>query len=389
MAVTGGTISVDKSWYFLIDYVWARGVWKASDVTTQADLVATSHVGNQVSLKRLLASEPSNMLGVWFAPNGDNSKLILELKKVSLQWGARIRLGNPSPAEAWNALNYTLSPRLKYSLPACTLSEQECQSIFFPAIKAALPKSNICSMMPGAVRDCPQQYGGLGISSLYHFQGTSRISILTEQIFLKSTTGLLLLQNIEDMALETGLYGLLWDMPFPYITKYVARHSYIYHILQYNHDNNISLHIDHKTLQPQRQGDESIMLHASYYFSTIADLRSIQRVRMMLGVVHISDITSANGTRLDKQMLDTNVQQKVKNTYDWPSKHHVNAKDISIWRKLLNYIFPLETKSLPIPLGNWNTMTTEQWLNSWDFSLLQIKNFYIKIMEILFGHASF
>ena len=117
------------------------------------------------------------------------------------------------------------------------------------------------------------------------------------------------------------------------------------------------------------------MLHASYYFSTIADLRSIQRVRMMLGVVHISDITSANGTRLDKQMLDTNVHQKVKNTYDWPSKHHVNAKDISIWRKLLNYIFPLETKSLPIPLGNWNTMTTEQWLNSWDFFITPNKEF--------------
>ena len=99
-----------------------------------------------------------------------------------MQWGAKIRLGNPSPAEAWHALTCTISPKLKYPLPASTLSQKECQSILFPTIKAALPKSKICSMMPAAVRDCPQQYGRLGLSSLYHYQGTSRVAILTEQI---------------------------------------------------------------------------------------------------------------------------------------------------------------------------------------------------------------
>ena len=170
------------------------------------------------------------MLGVWFTPNGNNSKLIKELKLTALQWGAKIRLGNPSPSEAWYALTCTISPKLKYPLPACTLSQKDCQSIMYPAIKAALPKSKICSTIPTPVRDCPQQYGGLGLSSLYHYQGTSRISILSEQIYQKSTTGMMLLQNIEDMALEIGLYGLIWNHPFEFISKYVARHLSLIHI---------------------------------------------------------------------------------------------------------------------------------------------------------------
>ena len=181
--VTCGAISVDKSWFYLIEYVWARGKWIAQDANTGIDLVATNTNGTDISLKRILASEPSEMLDVWFTPNGDNTKLITELKLAAMQWGAKIRLGNPSPAEVWHAFTCTISPKLEYPLPASTLSQKECQSILFPAIKAALSKSKLCSMMPAAVRDCPQEYGGLGVSSQYHYQGTSRVAILTEQIY--------------------------------------------------------------------------------------------------------------------------------------------------------------------------------------------------------------
>ena len=367
MEVTGGVISVDKSWFYLIDYVWARGKWVAKDVESDLDLVATSPDGHQISLKRLHSSESSNMLGVWFTPNGNNSKLIKELKLTALQWGAKIRLGNPSPSEAWYALTCTISPKLKYPLPACTLSQKDCQSIMYPAIKAALPKSKICSTIPTPVRDCPQQYGGLGLSSLYHYQGTSRISILSEQIYQKSTTGMMLLQNIEDMALEIGLYGLIWNHPFEFISKYVARHSYIYHILQYNHENNISLSIPHTTLEPNRQRDESIMSIASQFFSNCSDLRSIQKVRMTLEIVHLSDITTADGSRLDQKYLTPKLCKSHKNCYDWPQKHQVNSKDISMWRKLLGYVSPLEAKSLSMALGNWNNMSKHNWTKTWDF----------------------
>ena len=96
MEVTGGAISVSKSWWYLIDYVWKRGKWIANDANADLDLVVTSSKGDIVSLKRLHAHEASKMLGVWLAPNGNNVKLVAELKTAAIEWGTKVRLGHPS-----------------------------------------------------------------------------------------------------------------------------------------------------------------------------------------------------------------------------------------------------------------------------------------------------
>ena len=69
------------------------------------------------------------MLGVWVAPNGDTSKQISILKEAEIDWGGKIKLSNDSPREAWTALHTNISEKLKYPVPACTLSEQDCKSI--------------------------------------------------------------------------------------------------------------------------------------------------------------------------------------------------------------------------------------------------------------------
>ena len=375
MEVTGGALSVEKSWFYLVDYVWSKGKWTAIDAAKDLDLVATSADGNLVSLKRLYADNASEMLGVWIAPSGNQSKLIQELQQKAMEWGARVRLGNPSQEEAWHALHCTISAKLKYALPSCTLSKKECASILFPAIKAALPRSGICSRIPTAVRECPIENGGLGVLSLYHWQGTSRTSMLVEQLHRQSACGMLLLQCVEDMTLETGLYGLLWNMPFDLISKYISNHSLIYHILEYNSENNISISIQHKEITAQRKYDKPIMVLASSLFTKVSELRSIQRVRMKIGVTHLSDICTAQGTRLDSSISSTNVERRVKNDYAWPSKHHLNAYDIFMWRKLLKNIFSSGDQVLQVPLGAWNTTSQQQWIHNWDYFVSDDRQF--------------
>ena len=53
MEVTGGAIRIDKSWWYLVEYVWKRGKWIASDCTGTMDLVAAGSDGEMVSLQRL------------------------------------------------------------------------------------------------------------------------------------------------------------------------------------------------------------------------------------------------------------------------------------------------------------------------------------------------
>ena len=141
MEVTGGVIRTDKSWWYLIDFVWKRGKWIATDPMLGLDLVATDSKGERISLQHLRCNEASQMLGVWITPNGDKTKTILQLKVAALDWAGKMRTGHSSAEEAWTALHTNIGAKLKYPLPACTLTETECKSIMFPAIRAALPKT--------------------------------------------------------------------------------------------------------------------------------------------------------------------------------------------------------------------------------------------------------
>ena len=183
MGVTGGAISVEKSWWYLLEYVWKTGKWVTTDAGMDLDLVATSTQGEIVSLKRLHVNEASAMLGVWIAPDGNRLKSIEQQRNAALDWGCKVKMGHPSQLEAWQAIHSNITAKLKYPLPACSYTEEECKSILYPALKAALPKAGLASNLVTEVRDGPLEFGGAGVLSLYHQQGTACTIMVVEQIF--------------------------------------------------------------------------------------------------------------------------------------------------------------------------------------------------------------
>ena len=373
--VTGGALSVEKSWWYMVDYVWRRGRWIAKDAGNMLDLVATSSSGERISLKRLHAHEASKMLGIFIAPDGNKTALIQDLKSAAIKWGANMRYGHSTRKEAWTALNTNISAKLKYPLPACTLTEKECKAIMWPALKAALPKAGISSFMPAGHRDGPRDCGGAGCLSLFHYQGSTRTAMILESIHRKTPTGYFLLLCLEVMVLDVGHYSSLWDTKFSEVTQYIQSHSLLYHMWEYNVTHDIQISLNHATLSAQREGDTSIMSLALKLFPTKKDRRSIQNVRMKLNVIHVSDITTADGSKLEPKFYSTTFPSINRNDYDWPLKHHITSQDISTWRKFLKLVFAQPQSSLNQPLGAWNSMTNEQWIDNWDFFLTLDKEF--------------
>ena len=149
--------------------------------------------------------------------------------------------------------------------------------------------------MATAIRDGPVSSGGAGMMALFHMQGTSRTAMLVEHCHKQSTTGQFLQMCIEDLVREVGLYQPLWKNKFDTYSKYVSDHSLIYHACSYNSTNHIDISIPHQELMPNRENDRSIMDLATKFYDNTSVLRSIQRVRMSLGLVNLSNICAANG----------------------------------------------------------------------------------------------
>ena len=374
--VTGGALRPDKSWWYLVEYVWSKGKWRAANARDDLDLVAKAPNGEEVSLKRLHVDEAAQMLGIWMSPSGNNKKIVSTLKKQSLEWAAKVRLGRPSQEEAMVALKVNVSARLKYPLACCTLSEKDCKSIMYPAVRAALGKAGIASNLSTRARDGPITSGGAGILSLYHYQGTSRIAALIEQVVRKTPTGSQIIMCIEDLVLDTGMYGRLWDMPFEDYCKYVPKHSWIFAICEYIFKHNIEINCDHATLSPNRTGDRSIMEKVCQHFNKSSDLRSINRIRQFHGVIHLSDLASADGRYINPEFLSRGQFDGRRNDYLWPTRHHVTTADYTAWRKAMEFLFPVT--GLLTPLRQWNLENMDHWLNHWDWFTVENREFLFR-----------
>jgi hypothetical protein len=142
------------------------------------------------------------------------------------------------------------------------------------------------------------------------------------------------------MVLETGLYGLLWHQKFLAYSSWTSQHAWIYHVCEFNYTHEIRLNIAHAELKPWRDGDQSIMAAVYQYFNSAAALRAINRVRMLHGVVNVSDITAADGRALDQGFWVNNAFEGNSNDHIWPSQHHVVSSDYTLWRKAMEFLFP-------------------------------------------------
>jgi len=103
---------------------------------------------------------------------------------------------------------------------------------------------------------------------------------------------------------------------------------------------------------------------AADFLTSKGDLKSFNRVRMMHGVVSLSDITTANGRSIDRIFLASSAFEGSRNDFYWPVKHHVSPSDYTVWRKTLEFIFPNE--HLLAPLGPWIMDTNADWLAHWE-----------------------
>ena len=51
--------------------------------------------------------------------------------------------------------------------------------------------------------------------------------------------------NIEDIVLETGLFGSVWGLNSTDIGKYISKHSWLHATIAYNNEHDILLSISH------------------------------------------------------------------------------------------------------------------------------------------------
>lgn len=121
-----------------------------------------------------------------------------------------------------------------------------------PAISAALIQPGISHNLLCEIREGPIVGGIVGVLSFFHYQGTSKTTMLVDQIARGTPCGKVI------SVVHTDLCGT-W--------VWITCRDMIFTTCQYNYENNIKIDVKYSTLESKQQGDHSIMQVATQCFN--------------------------------------------------------------------------------------------------------------------------
>ena len=200
LRTTGGALRVDKSFWYLIHFIWENNEWKYATKDQQpGDLDVRGVSGNREHLSRLEPSEAKETLGVFLAMDGNNKKQIKHLRDKGTEFAEQIRSSSLNPDESWHAFKTTIQKTLEYPMEAINLTESEWDYIMQPILTATLPKSGIVRTYPRTLLYASRSFSGLGILHPYIHQQLKHIHTCMEQTITASITNNLIRSNTEQL----------------------------------------------------------------------------------------------------------------------------------------------------------------------------------------------
>ena len=211
--LTGGALVPAKSFWSEVQFEWDRnGNWSYSSTKSNGKDVYMQgpDLENHV-LTKVDANEAIETLGVRLATDGSEDAQAQAMRSKAERWASKMKKrGVLNQSDAWIGLTTTILKTLQYPLPVTCLSETQCTSILAPVLNTALPAIGISRRFRREFIQGPAECMGLGLPSLYTFQGAAHIDLLVTHWRETNDTGNLLRASLESLKLEIGSN----EMPF-------------------------------------------------------------------------------------------------------------------------------------------------------------------------------
>jgi hypothetical protein len=214
----------------------------------------------------------------------------------------------------------------------------------------ALSAMGICRSFPRSIVFAPKEIFGLGIPHLYTIQEIFCLKDVVKHCFLMTLTGQLYRLSLECLYLELGSFRPLGLLPFLELS-HLASNSLIKSTWEFLYNNQLHLQTDIDLPLP-RENDTLLMINVLGYSTNYDTIHSINKFRLFLKALFLSDFTEASGNYL----LEEAWQGKQINTHrkeTWPAQGNPTLKNWAEWRNYLKHQFLARGRRTKKRLGKW------------------------------------
>lgn len=135
LRATGGALRVDKSCWYLIDFVWRNQCWHyATKAEVPGDILVRDADDQYKILPRLEPHEANETLGIYIAMDGNQKAEVTSLRSKTAAFAEQIRTGFIQKDKAWHALHSTILKTLEYPMEAINLSKRQWDYVMTPLL---------------------------------------------------------------------------------------------------------------------------------------------------------------------------------------------------------------------------------------------------------------
>ena len=360
---TGGALSVEKCCWWAIDFHWnADGTWrykKAEEIT--GSLHAKDSNNHIQTITRLEVSEAFETLGVFLAPDGNQTSQIKKLTDKASQWADRISTSHLRDQETLAALKTTILKTIEYPLLTLHLSREQLRKIMSPVLIGALPKTKFNRNFCRKTLFGPSSHLGLELHQVFTTQVIDHIDGFLRHATQETLTGKLIRGSLEAVKVEIGLPGHLFANKFQEV-GHLATDCWIKDTWRELEQENILLYEHTPSLQLSRVNDQFIMVRFCQVGFKNIQLTRLNRCRIFLQVFAKSCICSGDGKYLLPGMAEGINHWKGTSNITWPHQGQLPMATWRLWRRALRKAFPHDRGIFRgPPLGQWTTQTPLSW----------------------------
>jgi hypothetical protein len=332
--ISGGCLRPEKCWWYMIKFIWNKnGTWRYAQVDeTPAHILIPDENRTQQRIKSCETSDGRKTLGAFLAPDGNNNAQLTYMNNATDKWTRRIQRSFISRFSANISVRTTIMKTLVYPTAAITISEKECNKLMTKIKNAALPKMGINRKVGLKYLYGPSRYQGIAFPNLYTELCIERIKMLMKHGGQRTQIGTSITACLEGHQLEIGIDTRIFDADFKKY-DFLISDSIIKHTWKILSSTGLRIYTLHEIPDLYRQNDSFIMkeiINMTTY--SIPQIQAINRFRIHLQVVTLSDIIEGNGLQITENAYMGKQDPDRTSKWNWPNIPKPPKIDWCTWR---------------------------------------------------------
>jgi len=365
---TGGALELSKCcWYALMWKFDSKGIAHSHTNLNSSHIELTS--GDNYLQKTLVTKkhpeEAVRTLGCYIAPNGSSKMQIEILLQKASHFRKVVTCPTVSKVDAYILYKVFFFPAISYPLGVSQIGERDLKKIETKYLTPTKQQMGLRKTTSNAILFASRNLGGFGFPSLIQSLEKQHLRMLCGHLRAADKVGRSIVNTMSALQLESGLIDPFLHSSYKFSTW--VTNGWLKECWRIFDKHNLVLHSSRLWVPATlRANDKSFM-------QTVAEtnkfenwqLCQINRCRMYLKVITLSDIATACGSHINQHRISMSPSPVEFSPYKWPTQSCPDPTYWKVWRSACR-VLANSDKTLKHPLGEW--LTTPRQLFYWEIS---------------------